>query len=76
MVARHLNTSVHYIRYHTLDKTLGDNSIVTQMGSELHATRPTMHSLEKIKRCEFIPLEFMDDDIGLGSDKIIEVVRK
>jgi len=70
MVARHLNKDVHYTKYKTLD----NNFSGVQGGSSSQAsrfedgTRKRSHSMaleEKIHRCEFRSLEFMDDDLDL-----------
>jgi hypothetical protein len=80
MVARHLNTNVHYLKYNHLDKQFGQDVVHSAMssghsrfGDGKAGNNQNMFVVEKVKRCEFIPLEFMDDDIGLESSKIIEV---
>lgn len=71
MVARHLNKDVHYTKYKTLDKNFADGiqgGVSSQSSRFEDGTRKRsqhMNVEEKIHRCEFRSLEFMDDDLDL-----------
>lgn len=81
MIARHLNTNVHYLKYSHLDKQLSDQGPTHMAMGSAHSRfsdgkSPSNHhlySVEKVKRCQFIPLEFMDDDLGLEGSTIVQV---
>lgn len=64
MVARHLNNNVHYLEYKPLGKTLGDQRVNAGFNDGSIKSPENMQVAEKIRRCEFVPLEFMDDDIS------------
>jgi hypothetical protein len=70
MVARHINQNVHYLEYKHLPGENGaqgmrgayNNGHATQNGSSLQGQ---MYATDKIPRCEFRSLEFMDDDLDM-----------
>lgn len=72
MVARHLNQNVYYRKYSALDTTFGTGTSIEMAGDGKGRTSG-MHSIEKIPRCEFKSLEFMDDDLDYNPSKVIEV---
>ena len=74
MVARHLNNNVHYMEYKRLDKQLGDMGMQTAYNDGSLSCPERMQVANKIHRCEFRSLEFMDEDIEPSG--IIEVVTK
>lgn len=83
MVAVHLNTNVHYLKYNHLDKDLGEGGIhhavragQSRFSDGTHASTRNMYSVEKVKRCQFIPLEFNTDDLGLDSSNIIQIASR
>jgi len=79
MVARHLNNNVHYMEYKRLDQQLGD---MTGHGMTVHAavndgslqSPEKMQIANKVPRCEFRSLEFMDDDIAPSG--LVEVTTR
>lgn len=83
MVAYHLNTNVHYLKYSHLDKNLSDTSGMATHAAKMDrqsrfsdgtmGNNQSMYMIEKVKRCQFIPLEFSTDDLGLDSPAIIQV---
>lgn len=76
MVARHLNQNVHYLKYSHVpgsDMQLAAGSGQSRFSDGKSPNNHTMYTIEKIKRCSFIPLEFSSDDLGLESSNIIEV---
>jgi hypothetical protein len=74
MVARHLNQNVYYRHYTHLDKRLSDN-IIQQASLGTSDKDSQMYAIEKIPRCEFKSLEFMDDDLELNPSKLTEVKK-
>jgi hypothetical protein len=78
MVARHLNQNVYYIEYKRMDNDPGliqsAGAGVSQYSTGGPRQSSNMHIQEKVRRCEFRPLEFMDDDLDPSS--IVEVVSK
>lgn len=64
MVARHLNQNVHYLAYKTLDKELGKMAVNAAYNDGSLNSPERMQVTEKVPRCEFMSLEFMDDDIS------------
>ena len=66
MVARHLNNNVHYIEYKRLDKFLTDDkqSVMGGINDGSLNSPERMQITDKVPRCEFRSLEFMDDDIA------------
>lgn len=71
MVARHLNQNVHYVEYKKVDGIMMEAAPLT--GTEQQVAK--MQSMKKIRRCEFMSLEFMDDDL-IPSDLIEVTARK
>lgn len=75
MVARHLNQNVHYINYKHLDKQLGELAVHAAYNDGRVSTHERMHVVNKIARCEFKSLEFMDEDLELYPSNLSEVKR-
>jgi hypothetical protein len=73
MVARHLNQNVHYRRYTHLDKKFGDQVVQQASLGRSDREQSQMYSIDKIPRCEFKSLEFMDEDLELNPSKLSEV---
>lgn len=79
MVAKHLNTNVHYLKYKELGG--GVQEVVKTATSRFAAAtnvdgkfRPNMHyEVKKVPRCEFRPLEFMEDDLDMQRSDLVEV---
>ncbi len=71
MVVRHLNNDVYYKEYKHLGGDSGRFGTRAAMNSGSSANNgeikisENMHSIEKVPRCEFRSLEFMDDDLSL-----------
>lgn len=76
MVARHLNNNVHYLEYKKLDKYLDQNSspVRAAYNDGSLSSPERMQITEKVPRCEFRSLEFMDDDIAPSN--LVEVAVK
>ena len=79
MVVRHLNQEVHYKSYQHLSSDpnvyAGMHPGFTQHSADGHLRSvDNMHIVGKVPRCEFISLEFMDDDIGI-TPNIVQVTR-
>lgn len=75
MVARHLNNNVHYLEYKALNKSLGDQRVNAGYNDGSIKSPENMQVAEKVRRCEFIPLEFMDDDISPSSLSEVTMVQ-
>lgn len=81
MIAVHLNTNVHYLSYNHLDKNFAETGATfsaapTEKSRFADGKAPnnhSMYSIEKVRRCQFIPLEFCADDLGLDDNRIIEM---
>lgn len=74
MVARHLNNNVHYLEYKRLDKALGDMVVHSAFNDGSFQSPEKMQVADKVHRCEFRSLEFMDDDIAPSS--LVQVITK
>lgn len=74
MVARHLNNNVHYVEYKRLDKALGDMVVHSAYNDGSLQSPERMQIADKVPRCEFRSLEFMDDDIAPSS--LIQVTTR
>lgn len=74
MIARHLNNNVHYMEYQRLDKTLEGMSVSAGYNDGSLQCPERMQVANKVHRCEFRSLEFMDDDIAPSS--LVQVVTK
>lgn len=74
MVARHLNSNVHYIEYKRLDKNLGEMGMIAGINDGSLQCPERMQVTSKVPRCEFRSLEFMDDDLAPAN--IVEVTHR
>ncbi len=72
MVARHLNKEVHYKKYSHLDQGFDSRGPV-QTAADGRAGSSSMVAVDKVPRCEFKSLEFMDEDLELNPVKLTEV---
>ena len=63
MVVRHLNNNVHYLEYKRLQGLEGDMQQGALNGHMETNMAAKMTAVQKVPRCEFRSLEFMDDDI-------------
>lgn len=81
MVAKHLNTNIHYLKYNQLNGSDGVHAAQSSGNSRFAEAvnvdgkyRPDMtYVVKKIPRCEFRPLEFMEDDLELQRSNLVEV---
>lgn len=76
MVARHLNKDVHYTKYKTLDSSAMQGAAPAQKSRFEDGTKRRnqgMNIQEKVHRCEFRSLEFMDEDLDLIPSNITMV---
>lgn len=76
MVARHLNKDVHYTKYTQLDNSSMQAGAQGQKSRFEDGSRRKQHGMsmqEKVHRCEFRSLEFMDEDLDLIPSNITMV---
>lgn len=76
MVARHLNQGIHYTEYKHLDNNFGEQGIRGAINDGSGKLRGHMYATRKVPRCEFRSLEFMDEDLDMVPNRIIEVTSK
>lgn len=74
MVARHLNKEVHYKRYAHLDQNFDGRGPV-QTAADGRSGSSNMYAVDKVPRCEFKSLEFMDEDLELNPVRLTEVKK-
>lgn len=81
MVARHLNQNVHYLEYRHLPGEHGKEGMRAAYNNGQSAQNTgavlagQMYSVDKIPRCEFRSLEFMDEDLDMIPANITEVKK-
>ncbi len=74
MVVKHLNNNVHYLEYkHAEDSKMASVSAAFNDGSVKTSDRMTV--TKKIRRCEFLPLEFSGESMDLMPSDIVQVTR-
>lgn len=74
-VARHLNTNCWYLEYQNIDeRTPGVKGAPYNLYGQPDKVR--MQAAKKVHRCEFRNLEFMDDDIDIKNNELIQVTYK
>jgi hypothetical protein len=75
MVVRHLNQNVHYRKYSHLSSTFNGPNIQNAADGRSDA-HSNMYAIDKVPRCEFKSLEFMDEDIDMNPTNLSEVKKK
>lgn len=76
MVARHLNQEVYYTEYKHLPNNFGEQGTRGAINDGSGRLAGNMYEASKRYRCEFRSLEFMDEDIDIQPNRIIEVTKK
>lgn len=75
MVARNLNKNVNYIQYQPLDKQIDKLTVNAGYNNGQVNTTNRMTVVNRIPRCEFKSLEFMDEDLEMNAANLSTVER-
>ena len=73
MVVRHLNNEIAYRSYKKLEGEGGDFGMHAGFNDGSVKTAAHMMEIKKVHRCEFVPLDFMNDENDVMPSKIVEV---
>lgn len=73
MVVKHLNNNVHYMKYSRVKDGVPGSLIAAANNDGRIKTNDKMHAIEKDRRCEFIPVDFNQDNTDLMPNDIVQV---